>query len=844
MRATWVWILTALIAGIGMARAQGPAVQEGGQGEVAIRKEWFGVGNIIRPGEWIGVRLQVNDSNDKPREVLIRIASQDADGDKPMWEGTLTTNPGVNQPVWAYLRLPATFKASDPLRAYVYAAVEGPALAPGLPASPTAGRQLGATVFQAQRVLLPTEGMLGIVGNRTMGLRRYAGTSNNAWLTYGHERWEVIDRLDAETLPDRWMGLMPFAALVWNEPPPASLGSERSQALREWVTRGGHLVVVLPRLAQTWTDEANNPLFDIVPRVNVTRRDGFNLEPLRPLITFHRKEGGLPRERLDMPANEVLHTFSARPGASPREAMGIISMPAPDENGQTEWIVVRRQVGMGMVTLVGLDAASRWMEQHGLPDTELFWHRILGRRGQMPAGNQESNPALNNTFGRTPSTVDNNISDMIAKQTLAGAGVLMGLVVFVVYWLAAGPLGYAALKRSGFQRHAWVGFVAAAAVFTGVAWGGASLIRPARTSAAHVSILDHVYTPEGSTVQRARSWLSVLIPYYGDASLSIGDPSQAGTRRFHNLLAPWESPRQSSAGFPDARAYRINSRAPDTFTIPARSTVKQFQADWAGGPVWKMPRPMADASGATQQVTADRIDMPRGEQSVALKGSLVHDLPEAINEAYLVVSLGQRPLSRSLSNKGAWRLSSDLFVTKIKSWDPGTPLDLSKILPDQFSPGDKPVQGSNPGAFGAMLEELNRVSDQMEGGGAGGNNLGVLATKFTALTFLGLIEPPREEDGRGYSNSSRPLARREATHGWDLSNWMTQPCLVIVGRVGGDKTACPVPITYSTGGEYRPVPTEGVTFIRWVYPLPPKPPVFGSSSDPAATEPADPKDPT
>lgn len=827
------WLLTVLVAIIGglpfAAIGQSPALQEGSQGEVAIRCEWFGVGNKARIGEWTGIQLRVNDSNDRPREVLIRIATQDPDGDKPLWETTLTTNPGVNQPVWTYLRLPATFRASDPLRAFVYAAVEGPPIAPGLPPTPTAGRQLGSTVFQSQRLLAPSEGMIGIVGNRNMGLRRYGGEPNLTSLPLGHERWEFTDRLDPETLPDRWMGLMPFAALIWNEPPPSALGTERSQAIREWVTRGGHLIVVLPRLAQTWTDEASNPLHDIVPRVSVRRRESFDLEPLRPLITHLPKEAADARNRLELPSNEVIQTFRPLLGALSSEAFGVIAMPSPDADGRTEWLVVRRLVGQGMVTLIGLDAASRWMEQRALPDPELFWHRILGRRGQM-VSRESGDPAGSVSLPRRPITVDNGIADQIAKTTLAGAGVLLGLVVFVVYWLAAGPLGYAALKKTGRQRHAWSAFVLASGLFTAVAWGGASFLRPARTSAEHFSILDHVYSPEGQSVQRARAWLSVLIPQYGDASLSIGEPGRPGTRRFTNLLAPWEQDRQSSAGFPDARSYRIPSRTPDSYTIPTRSTVKQFQADWAGGPTWKMPSPRADTAGNTIPLTAQRVDLPGGQAGVSLSGSLTHELPADIAEFQLIVSLGQRPISRSLSGRAAWRMSSEVFAANLTGWKPGVPLDLSAIPANRFSRADGTVQGANPGYFGTLVRDLDPLADGIEGS-AGATGLTAMIRKMYALSFMGQLEPPAPED-RSSTYQPRPLVRRSATHGWDLSHWLTQPCIIIVGVLGPEKTPSPVPLKISDGGTYRDVPTEGLTFVRWVYPLPPRPPAWGSASDP------------
>ncbi len=821
--------------------AQEPAVPAEplqASGEITITRQHFGVNNVCRPGEWTGIQLRINDSNDKPREVLIRIPTPDADGDKPGWEASLTTNPGVSQPVWAYLHLPATFKPGTPLKAYVYAAVEAPGGAAG--DSPvTTGRMLGSAYIQAQRVVSSAEGMLGIVGNRTMGLGRYAGnpTESQTFLINGHERWEIVPRLDADSLPDRWQGLMQFAALVWNEPTPGSLNSEKSAAIREWVLRGGHLIVVLPRLAQTWTDEASNPLFDLVPRVRVNRYEGASLEPIRTLIT--RLPKNPPENRpldssLDMPVNEVLQTFTPLPGASAQDAACIMAMPKPADGSEPEWLVVRRRSGLGMVTLIGLDAASRWMDQKALPDPELFWHRILGRRGQLTPIKDDPSRGNFGGFGRSPSTIDNGISDHIAKTTLAGAGVLMGLVVFVLYWLVAGPLGYAALKKTGRQRHAWVGFVLAAGLFTGIAWGGATIIRPAKVSAAHITVLDHVYTPEGQNVQRARSWMSVLIPQYGEATVAIGDPTKKDSERFHNLLTPWERDNQSSAGFPDARGYRINSRNPDHFAIPTRSTVKVFQADWAGGPVWKMPHPVPDASGKPTEITADPI-MGSGTEvtGVKLAGTLVHDLPEALRHVTVIVNLGQRPLNTSFAGAAAWRLTSDVFAVSYPNpWEPGTPLDLGKEFPSSvFDVNSKEKW------FGRLVTDLARNSaDGLDGQSR--KSLTITIQKMDALAMFGALEPPQTEESAQSNNLGRPLVRRQATHGLDLSPWLTQPCIIILGHVGGeDQGPNPVPLMVSSGGSYRAVPMTGPTFIRWVYPLPPRPPAFKSGGDDSPSPP-------
>src|SRR5690606_30916308 len=115
-------------------------------------------------------------------------------------------------------------------------------------------------------------------------------------------------------------------------------------------------------------------------------------------------------------------------------------------------------------------------------------------------------------------------------------------------------------------------------VFTAIAWGGAAAIRPSEFEGRHLTFLDHVY---GQPVQRARGWISLLIPEYGETGVSIADPETLGRsavgRPWHNTVAPWEPGTPGfgggGAGFPDARGYRIDARSPDTVFVPARATV-------------------------------------------------------------------------------------------------------------------------------------------------------------------------------------------------------------------------------------------------------------------------------
>lgn len=835
-------LLVVLIWGLSPAVAHAQFQPVTGGGEVTMTARPFGVGGIARPGEWTGIRLLISDIGDRQRDVLVRISMPDPDGDRILYERTLTTNPGITQPLWIYLRLPSRFGGADSLQVTAFAAVEQAVSGAAGDSRWTfaAGQPLGSARIGPNRIINPTASALGIVGSRPMGLMRYMGlaTGGGASLDYlptGHERTEIVQRLEPDMLPDRWFGLSQFETLVWNEPPPAALGTERGQALREWVMRGGHLIVVLPRLGQAWTDEVNNPIHDIMPRATVHRLEGVNLAPYLPMIT--------KRTDTIMPRNEIVHVFTPVEGASIGEAIAVLRGPPDSGNeGDTEGpiIVMRRLVGTGMVTLVGLDVASRWMTENGLPDAELFWHRILGRRGELPSGREQDGLTNPIHISRDQVTLDRDLGDQIAKTGRAAAGVLIGFVVFIAYWLVAGPVGYAVLRRKGAARHGWMAFVAAAVLFTGIAWGGATIIKPQRIEGTHLTFLDHVY---GQPMQRTRTWVSVLVPDYGEAAVSLGDPAARTPDRFQNVIAPWEPVGAGRQGFPDARDYRVESRSPDHIVVPVRATVKQFQMDWAGGPRWSMPRPVGDPAGTEPRISLTR----RGPNEWRIDGTLIHDLPATMKNVTIVLVTGQKNFAGALHVGGSQALLSHVFSVRIPEWQANAPLDLGGLFSDLSAVPRNPAYGE--AFFKDLLENAGRIdSQEMLDADAGVNRL-------TALALYSQLAPPETRAQPGFVGRGQRLALRRSSHGWDLGNWFTQPSLIIIGHVGdsGQGAPTPTPIFVSMqggvsgltgGGQSREIPTSGRTVVRWVYPLGSAPPEGLTSRDAEVQQTPEPREGT
>jgi hypothetical protein len=713
------------------------------------------------------------------------------------------------------------------------------------------GRRIGHRDYQARQTagISPFNGLIGVVGLATGGLEQFplGRDGSRGYTPTGHELIELAAGLRPEDLPDRWQGLMPFEALVWTgsggEYEPSDIKDAQAEAIREWVRRGGHLIIVLPSVGQGWygSGAGVNPIAEIMPVVTPTLMEGVDLNPYRAMLTNDR-EVSLPSKGVALWKLGPAPGSLTGAGAGPYDAMPILAGPAGEP------VVVRRLVGTGAVTVLGLDPTRRDLSIRNALQAHVFWNRILGKRASVlsaaeidgrqkgidPAGRQLPTPEYIAT--PVPVEFDLLIGDRINKSASAAAGLLMAFVVFLAYWLLAGPVGYLALKHKGRRQHAWVAFLGVSAAFTLVGWGGASLLKLRRDVDQHLTFVDHVY---GQSNQRMRSWIELTLPAYGEQRVSVAAPSSAaepGSSEWHHTLTSWQpsSVGNGIGSFPDARAYTVDARSPDTADFPARATTRQLQVDYAGSvPAdWGMPRPvvggdlgdvpLGEEIGIVETAGAGGGGGQSGQRRWEIRGALTHSLPGDLRDVVVVVNLGQSNYGR----RPGMLLSQPWSVALTTPWAPNTVLELDKIIPREG---------------GQSFEQaLQRWRGEVSGRGlatpglVGGPEQGVdPARAYLALAFFSMLTPPDAVQIRG---DERVLAARQSTHGWDLGRWFTQPCIMIVGtlgdKAGKDAVECPVPISIDgTSGDVVRKGIMGTTVIRWVYPLKARPPELPKASE-------------
>lgn len=800
------------------------------QTDVSVDLEQFGVGGAFRPGGVAGIRVQLTSTGPAGaagKNYWVQWQVPNADGDIAECGRSVALASGGSGFFWLYGWLPPETNASSVWTVRVFEEKDGVrgAETGGTRVGPTSGKSGG-------NVIEPEDALIGVIGERRLGLDDYSrNTINRGHPIFANENTAVASGMKPDQLPDRWYGLSQFEALVWaGDASPSGLGLSQSEAIREWVRRGGHLVVVLPAAGNSWGMgvEAANLLSDLLPcrtRGMTPRLDeGVKLESLLTTLSKYDKVSSTMREQPTFPIRvfrDFANGFDV--GLAKDRYEPLISLP----DGRV--IAVQRWFGFGRVTVIGVDLVDGRFNSLGLPQADAFWNRILGRRCDTPTNDELR--ALENASRLNPraESRDNAMGSGqlilgpggISMSGDAGLGLLAAVVLFGAYFLCASPLGFAVLKHYGVERHSWLVFAALSAAFTALAWGVVQAL-PKSSGISHITILDHVARPAGDPrpeepqYQRAVSYFSAYLPRYGKTRVAV-----ASDKDQQDVLASWTPPGPPPTRFPNVDQYRIDvARQPGAYEIPSRATSTQLYAQWMGGldPAW---------GGMLQEDPNDPIRVEYGAdgQETQLKGTIINNLPGELRDWTVIWVKNRRPPRRHY----------DVVDDKLQPWPAAAgaaaPSSIGSAYRWDAARGKNPFQASAKIALSTDLQAPASMQGYVtrhyvEPFVGRDNYMSNAATPTVSeddrrrylemMTIFGLLDPPTYLKSPNNSGEDTVAFHRQLGRELDLSPWLTRPCLIVIGYI--EKSAVPTPLRL--GGDNSPPTGEGLTMVRWIYPLP------------------------
>lgn len=823
--------------------------------DVAVELVRMGMGNMVRPGDPTGILLRLTSHLTEPVQTRVQWELRNADGDVALYTRTVALAPGSPTERWIYGVLPIT-------SAYAASALDAVTVVRVLQeVDGRVTRELAVKRISGVTAMDPTvavnlnEAMIGMLGDGRAGLAALSpppGLGFHDVVPSMNESTRIARGIEARHLPDRWDGMASYDTLVWSNAPPQNLGAEQARALLDWVRRGGHLVILLPETGDPWGLLAGGGgrtlLAEVLPRGGITRHEGVAVRDLMPLISR-------TPELRNPAARTAVWTFD--PQGTGLHYQPIMAMPCtvdmrtgnltPEEGTlQGAVVAVRRTLAFGAITLVGIDADGldrRALNPDGLPQTDIFWNRLIGRRADAPSprewGQMEKDKRLESTGSLAQVDLDGGalINEQIGMRGAAAIGILGLVVAFGIYWVLAGPGIYYVLRLSRRTQYAWLAFVLVAGVATVVAWGATSLSEFRSGRIRHLTYLDRVVSPHATAEERsavrARSWFSAQLPGYGSTHVGLRRGGVGQAAAGPDGLWTWFAPPDGrSEGFPDTKRYLVPEANPAAYDVPSRATTTVFSAVWSGAPSgeWANLPNVVGSNPLRQELTWDghtRVPL------VMLQGTLIHGLPAALTNVQLIHVNPVRPAARTMAAGDPLRIVPSAALPSfgrlqvITSWEPNTPLDVGQMLYGRAGGMLQPVGGQDPD----LARELHEyyLAPVLQQRRMLGQSALPAPTRLSLLNYYNMLPQPdylsRPQSAAApvadpflYAPTSARFTR-DLGRMVDLSLWFTQPCLIVIGTLADeDPSNIPPPFPLELNG-YTPQ-AEGQTIVRVIFPLP------------------------
>jgi hypothetical protein len=679
-------------------------------------------------------------------------------------------------------------------------------------------------------------------------------------------------------LPESSTGYDGVDAVLWLDADPAELhagGDEKYRALEQFVRGGGHLVICQ---SPQWQRTAE--MGDLLPVVLSGTRTRNDAGPLGEIAQRGLRDSvlELPRSSPGSESGPLSHGLpsSILPagvspmGAPPARETDSAAVLVPDTRAIDQWqsntgpftfgiarpapgsyvqlwaawpnkpptpYLVRRLVGAGAVTWVAQDLASPELAAvdasiiaaAGVSESAgesvrgwpFIYQAIFDWKDKARLLDKAAERDLSADRQYAPASDSDDFSyALLDGMELPGrSAALVGLAFafFIGYWILAGPGGFGFLVVRQRQQQSWVLFAATALAATLVTVALVKLVLGGAPQLRHISIVR--IAPNQPAVVYSR--FGLYIPRDGRQRLQLAAPAEGWSSAMsafarHPLLEN-EFPDDNGPDY-DVPVQDEAADGPLALDVPYRSTLKRFEAQWAGNlPQYIQGTPVLTAG------------------AIPVKGVLKNKTGKSLTDVFIAVkSAPKSDTNRRNTDAG----TSDDYLLYLPQWDAERSIDLAEEFrvrlgnPDARTNPDEPDNPNAPDAAkhldgnplvgpdnrpGPDHPVVGRIEQDwqpfwmrnMPNRGLGGDaRVYDPITVVPMLSFFSRIPPMRADADTGARYELRRLGARRL----DISPALAAGAVVIVASVHDD----PLPIPLSVQGE--PVTGSGWTIYQFVLP--------------------------
>ncbi|MCE7974534.1 MAG: hypothetical protein DYG92_09490 [Leptolyngbya sp. PLA1] len=327
----------------------------------------------------------------------------------------------------------------------------------------------------------------GVMGPGALQATGAYPTASRPGATTVWDRLHVVRRAP-QALPVSWLAYEGVDVIIASADELAEADPRVRAAIIEWVRWGGRLVLMVDGAGAWWRE--------FVP----TDQDvvlAADRGPARaPAHLFSRAETAQALEATTSPVSARLLEVT---GVGRAEGWESFWEPEGAESGR-HGLVARGPVGMGMVTLVGVDPA-RLPATVSLAGSRYLWRELLGGRstGILPPELLES--FEENQWGwwgygssgqdRAAALAIRTALDLVTVEPPVTDGTFVGIAAAMIILAGlVGPFDGIYLRRRGFARRTWLTALGWTLAATGLAYAVPSIIRTGRGSVGRCEVVD------------------------------------------------------------------------------------------------------------------------------------------------------------------------------------------------------------------------------------------------------------------------------------------------------------------------------------------------------------------
>ncbi|MBK9122645.1 MAG: hypothetical protein IPM16_05920 [Chloroflexi bacterium] len=390
-----------------------------------------------------------------------------------------------------------------------------------------------------------------------------------------------------QNLPDHQVGLQAADVLYIAAADTGALTTRQRDAIEDYVTHGGHLIVVGGAQWQP-TAAGLQPLLPIVPDSSVVSSD---FAALRAWSSS---------------AVAIAQTDSVVSTGSLQESGRVL---VSDSSGIP--LIARRELGAGIVDYVAFDPASAPFTSW--PGLDTLWLSMITSRAPRPAWNLGF---LNLSQGYTAIEILPGVTALPEALTM--------LAFLLAYVALIGPVNYFVLSRIGRREFAWLTVPGLIAVFTIAAWVTGFNLRGTDVTLSRLSIIESWPDAEDAHL---RQLVGVLSPRRANYDLSVEDG-----RALRPLL------RTAAGGFFTNQASPLQISQSDTFSAEDFSVDASFMAGFVTDGAIQRP----DINGRVSVVSRAAEDI------LQVRGSVRNELTVPLLDPVILTRAGAHRLDSPL----------------------------------------------------------------------------------------------------------------------------------------------------------------------------------------------------